>query len=69
MGVPTEAGPLPPWRCQLCGAPIGYIGRFFQRMFGCRWLYDCEPETPSDERDGRVGRSPEHANTPQKVNQ
>jgi len=23
------------WRCQTCGAHIGYVGRFFQRLLGC----------------------------------
>lgn len=23
------------WQCQKCGAPIGYIGRFFQLFLGC----------------------------------
>jgi hypothetical protein len=23
------------WQCQMCGAPIGIIGRWFQKILGC----------------------------------
>lgn len=34
---PIQLPPFAPWRCQECGAYIGYFGRFFQRFIGC-WL-------------------------------
>ena len=31
----------PPYRCQMCGAQIGYVGRAIQFAIGCRLFSGC----------------------------
>lgn len=40
-----------PWQCRYCGAPVGYLGRFFAWVFGTR-IHGCNFSNVRRTREG-----------------